>query len=130
MSFVKVAKTGEIPPGTMKRVEIAEKEFCVVNVSGKFYVIDDRCGHQSASLARGTLQGNIVTCPLHFSRFDVTTGKMKSGPVEAKMEGMDKLPAAFLATLKRMTDIMAPIKTYDRQVFPVKIEGIGIFVDV
>jgi nitrite reductase/ring-hydroxylating ferredoxin subunit len=130
MSFVEVSKVNEIPAGTMKHVEAGEKELCIANVSGTFYAIGDRCGHQNASLAMGTLQGKIVTCPLHFSRFDVTTGKKISGPVEAKLEGMDKFPPSFLAYAKRIAEIQAPIKTYDRQVFPVRVEGLGIFVDV
>jgi hypothetical protein len=60
----------------------------------------------------------------------VTTGKKIAGPVEAKLEGMDKLPPSFLAYAKRIAEIQAPIKTYDRQVFPVRVEGLGIFVDV
>jgi nitrite reductase/ring-hydroxylating ferredoxin subunit len=55
-------------------------------------MIEDQCGHQNASLAIGTLQGKIVTCPLHFSRFDVTTGQKISGPVEAKVGWLDNLP--------------------------------------
>lgn len=39
----------------------------------------------------------IVTNPPHFSRFDVTTEKMISGPVEAMMEGLDKLPPCNLS---------------------------------
>lgn len=130
MSFVEVAKVSEIPAGTMKHIEASGKELCIANVSGTIYVIGDRCGHQNASLSRGTLQGKIVTCPLHFSRFDVTTGKKISGPVEAKIDGLDKLPPTFLAYAKKMAEIMAPVKTYDQQVFPVRIDGPGIFVDI
>ena len=50
----------------------------------------------NAPLARGILNGMIVTCPLHSSRFEVTTGKIVSGPVEVKVEGTDKLPPASL----------------------------------
>jgi nitrite reductase/ring-hydroxylating ferredoxin subunit len=130
MSFVEVAKVSGIPAGTMNHVETGGKELCIANVNGTFYAIGDRCGHQNASLAMGTLQGKIVTCPLHFSRFDVTTGKKISGPVEAKIDGLDKLPPSFLAYAKRMAEIMAPVKTYDQQVFPVRVDGPGIFIDV
>ena len=75
----------------MKHVETGGKEVCIANVSGKFYAIGDRCPHMNASLSMGILEGTIITCPLHFSRFDVTTGKKIAGQVEAKMEGMDKL---------------------------------------
>ena len=114
----------------MKYIEAGGQELCIANVSGTFYVIEDRCCHQNASLSMGTLLGKIVTCPLHFSRFDVTTGKKISGPVEAKMDGLDKLPPSFLAYAKRMAEIMAPVKTYDVKVFPVSVDGPGIFIDV
>jgi nitrite reductase/ring-hydroxylating ferredoxin subunit len=130
MSFVEVAKAREIPAGTMKHVETGGKEVCIANVSGKFYAIGDRCPHMNASLSMGILEGTIITCPLHFSRFDVTTGKKIAGPVEAKMEGMDKLPPEMLAYAKRVGEIQAPIKTYDPQVFPIKIFGPAIFIDV
>src|SRR5208282_6705653 len=113
MSFVEVAKTSGIPPGTMKHVEAGGKELCIVNVNGKFYAIGDRCPHMNASLSMGTLKGTIVTCPLHLSQFDVTTGKKISGPVEAKMEGAENLPPEFQKMMARIAEIMAPVKTYD-----------------
>jgi len=130
MSFIEVARVSEIPGGTMKHVEAGGKELCIANVNGIFYAIGDRCPHMNASLSSGTLQGTIITCPLHFSRFDVTTGKKISGPVEAKMEGMDTLPAAMLKYAMRVAEIQAPIKTYDPQKFAVRTDGTGVFVDL
>ena len=130
MSFVEVAKVKDIPAGTMKLVEAGGKEVCIANVGGKFYAIGDRCPHMNASLSMGVLEGPIITCPLHFSRFDLTTGKKIAGPVEPKIEGMDKLPPGMMAYAKRIAEIQAPIRTYDSQVFPVKIFGPAIFVDV
>jgi nitrite reductase/ring-hydroxylating ferredoxin subunit len=31
-------------------------------------------------LSKGTLEGNTATCPKHKAKFDVTTGKVVSGP--------------------------------------------------
>ncbi len=130
MSFVEVAKTSEITPGTMKHVEVDGRELCIANVNGKFYAIGDRCPHMSAPLSMGTLNGTIITCPLHFSRFDVTTGKKISGPVEAKIEGAEKLPPEFQKMMVHMAEIMAPVKTGDAQIFPIRIDGPRIFVNV
>ena len=130
MTFVEVAKTSEIATGSMKHFEAGGKELCIVNVSGSFYALGDRCPHMNARLSMGTLNGKIVTCPLHFSRFDVTTGNKISGPVFPKMEDMDKLPKSFQDYLARMTEIMMPVKTYDSRAFPVKVEGQKILVDV
>ena len=114
----------------MKHIETGGKELCIANVSGTFYAISDRCPHMSALLSMGTLQGTIVTCPLHFSRFDVKTGKKISGPVFGKIEGSDQLPPPFQKYMARVAELMGPVKTYDPEVFLVKVDGPGIFVDV
>jgi len=100
---VKVAETSEIPAGKMKMVKVEEKEILVVNVDGKYYAIANKCTHRGGDLSKGSLNGNIITCPVHGARFDVTTGKAISGPkimffksktqdepsFEVKIEGKD-----------------------------------------
>lgn len=56
-SYVEVAKIDEIPWGNMKHVELDGKEIVVANLNGKFYAMDDRCGHMNALLSMGTLSG-------------------------------------------------------------------------
>ena len=80
MGFVKVAETSEIPPGQMKAVKLAEKEILIANLNGSYYTIGNICTHEKGYLSKGTLEGNIVICPKHKSKFDVTTGKVISGP--------------------------------------------------
>jgi len=80
LSFTKVAETKDIPAGTMMKVKFNEKEMLIANVDGKFYAIDNTCSHQKGDLSKGTLKGKIVTCPLHGSQFNVTTGKNVQGP--------------------------------------------------
>jgi 3-phenylpropionate/trans-cinnamate dioxygenase ferredoxin subunit len=59
----------------MMHVEIDGNEVLIANVEGKFYAVSDRCPHMSALLSTGTLDHTIVTCPRHFSSFDVMTGR-------------------------------------------------------
>ena len=80
MSFFEVAKTSDIPEGAMKAVSIQGKEIVVVNYSGNYYAINRRCTHMGGDLSKGKLDGKIVTCPRHGSRFDVTTGVSIAGP--------------------------------------------------
>ena len=80
LGFVKVAETSDIPVGKMKMVKLEEKEILVVNVNGNYYAIANRCTHARGDLSKGSLEGNIVTCPRHGAKFDVTTGKVVSGP--------------------------------------------------
>ena len=76
--FVEVGKVSEISDGKMKHMEVDGKEVLIANVGGKFYAISDRCGHMNALLSMGNLTGNIVTCPFHGAKYDVTTGKKLS----------------------------------------------------
>jgi nitrite reductase/ring-hydroxylating ferredoxin subunit len=98
-AFVKVAKTSDVPVGKMLHVEVDGKEILIANVERKFYAVGDRCPHMNAMLSKGTLNNSIVTCPRHFSSFDLVTGKAVSG------------------------------NTQGLQVYEVKVEGNDIFVD-
>jgi nitrite reductase/ring-hydroxylating ferredoxin subunit len=80
VGFVKVSEMSEVPVGKMKMFKVGEKEYLVANVDGDYYAIGNRCTHANADLSQGSLEGNIVTCPKHKSKFDVTTGKVISGP--------------------------------------------------
>ena len=52
----------------------------IANVNGNYYAINDRCTHAGTDLSQGTLEGSIVECPKHHSKFDVTTGNVVSPP--------------------------------------------------
>lgn len=78
--FVKVAVKSEVELGKMKAVKVGDKDILVANVGGKFYAIGGKCTHMRGDLSKGTLEGNIVTCPRHHAKFDVTTGKVVSHP--------------------------------------------------
>jgi 3-phenylpropionate/trans-cinnamate dioxygenase ferredoxin subunit len=80
LGFVKVAETSEIPVGKMKMVKLEEKEVLIANVDGNYYAIANRCTHKSGDLSKGSIEGNIITCPVHGARFDITSGKVVSGP--------------------------------------------------
>jgi 3-phenylpropionate/trans-cinnamate dioxygenase ferredoxin subunit len=79
--LVEVAITSDIMPGGMMAVENRGKDIVLCNYDGKIYAIERRCGHENAPLDMGTLEGYILTCPLHHVPFDITTGKTLSPPV-------------------------------------------------
>jgi 3-phenylpropionate/trans-cinnamate dioxygenase ferredoxin subunit len=72
---VKVARIGEIPPGTAKSVEIEDVRIALFNVDGELFAIEDVCTHDGGPLVEGTiLDGHQVECPRHGARFDIRTG--------------------------------------------------------
>jgi nitrite reductase/ring-hydroxylating ferredoxin subunit len=81
--FVAVAKTADVPPGTMTFVAVERERIVLAHVDGAFYALRDVCGHRNAPLSRGRLEGCIVECPLHFAHFDMRTGKYIDGPYSA-----------------------------------------------
>jgi 3-phenylpropionate/trans-cinnamate dioxygenase ferredoxin subunit len=80
MSFTKVAQTNDIPKGSMKVYSAGHKQILVSNVDGNYYAIDNTCTHMGGDLSKGKLDGKIITCPRHGSKFDVTSGDCISGP--------------------------------------------------
>jgi len=52
----------------------------VYRLGRTFYAIRDVCPHAGASLADGTLERTILTCPRHGSQFDIATGERMRGP--------------------------------------------------
>ncbi len=80
VDYVTVAAVDDLPPGKGKVVSVNGLRIAVFNVGGTFYAIDDTCTHEEASLAEGTLSGEIVACPAHGSRFNVRTGRVLSLP--------------------------------------------------
>ena len=72
--FVEVARIDQIPPGSGFPLNVAGKAVAVFNVEGHACVIADTCPHAGGSLGLGRLNGQVVTCPVHGMKFDVTTG--------------------------------------------------------
>jgi nitrite reductase/ring-hydroxylating ferredoxin subunit len=64
----------------MKKVKVGDKEFLATDVNGNYYAMRSKCTHAGGDLSQSSLEGNIVTCPKHKAKFDVTTGKVVSGP--------------------------------------------------
>lgn len=121
--FVEVAKVNEISDGKMKHVEVNGKELLIANIGGKFYAINDRCGHMNALLSMGNLTGNTVTCPFHGAKFDVTNGKKLSEPVLTPSQQMEPLPQTWQKFFENVGQLMAHIKTYDQIAYETRIDG-------
>lgn len=70
-----IAKVSDTPPGTIRVHEVGGVWIALCNVNGRFYAIDDVCTHDGGPLDQGELQDNLVECPRHGAKFDVTTGR-------------------------------------------------------
>jgi 3-phenylpropionate/trans-cinnamate dioxygenase ferredoxin subunit len=108
MEFIKVADTSTLSAGKTMLVTAGGKEILLANVDGSYYAIANKCTHLAGSLAKGTLNGSVVTCPRHGAQFDVRTGQAVS---EAKI--------AFIK-----------MKVRDEKKYEVKVEGTNILIGI
>ena len=99
--YSQLATLDDVKPGQMFCVEHNGKRILLANVDGTVYACNEMCPHEEVSLALGALQGNLLKCSLHGSRFDLTTGKVLDEPADE-----------------------------DLKVYPVKIEGNAICVAI
>lgn len=97
---VKVVEKTDLNPGECTVVEVEGKTVALFNVDGTYYAIDNTCLHRGGPLGEGELEGNVVTCPWHGWRWDVTTGANANNP---------------------------SVKV---ACFPVKVEGTSVFVEI
>lgn len=72
-----VCRVDECPPGKGREVVVGDRLVALFNVDGTFYALDGVCPHQGGPLAKGALQGCVVTCPWHGWQFDVRSGEFQ-----------------------------------------------------
>ena len=111
MTKEKLGVASEISQGSMKGFTAGGKKILVANIGGAFHAMDAVCSHMQGDLAKGRLEGSVVTCPRHGSRFDVTTGK-----VVGNVSTLVKYATGRVAS---------DLKTY-----PVTVQDGTLFVDI
>ncbi|MEX0750111.1 MAG: Rieske 2Fe-2S domain-containing protein [Dehalococcoidia bacterium] len=116
--FVRVARLSDIPAGTMKGVKARGKEVLVANIDGEAYAVGDRCTHLRYRLHNGTLDGTVVTCQGHGSRFDVTDGGVCGWVTHPAWYRM-LMDATFPGFLKRSLPS-----------YPTRVEGDDVYVEL
>ncbi len=79
---VDVAALADVVPGTMLRVQVDGTDILLVNLDGEVRAMQGICSHEYFELDQGFLTGDSLTCALHLSRFDLTTGEALDPPAE------------------------------------------------
>ena len=83
---VTVGKIGSVSQRGLAKFDAAGHEIAVANVDGRYYAVSDICTHSRCSLSEGELDGPILTCICHGSRFDVSTGEVQRGPAKRPVQ--------------------------------------------
>jgi 3-phenylpropionate/trans-cinnamate dioxygenase ferredoxin subunit len=111
--FVRAARFSELGEGTLSKVTVNGTDLLLARVHGQVYATELLCPHLQADLSEGTLNGTILTCPLHNSQFDLRDGRVV-----------------------RWTDLKGAVLTYATKArpprslkcYPVRFEGDNVLV--
>lgn len=79
--YVQVASAADLPPGTVKEVQVAGKPVALVNDGAAIHAFAGVCPHAGGPLGEGHLDaGGVLRCPWHGWAFDVASGQCKNVP--------------------------------------------------
>jgi Ferredoxin subunits of nitrite reductase and ring-hydroxylating dioxygenases len=75
-----VGSMAHFPEGKLVRAQAGDMPVLLVRLGDRLSAIAATCSHAGGPLDEGKLEGDIVTCPWHSSRFCVADGAVKEGP--------------------------------------------------
>ena len=78
--FVPVLSDAELREGEMKRADAGGVPVLLVRCEGEVCALAHTCSHLGGPLSEGKLEGDVVQCPWHGSRFNVRDGSVVDGP--------------------------------------------------
>jgi naphthalene 1,2-dioxygenase system ferredoxin subunit len=100
-AWIDIASKDDVPEDDVMGIDINTKSIALYQVDGEIFATDNICTHGNARLCDGFLEGHEIECPLHQGKFDIRNGKAMCAPL-----------------------------TEDIQIYPVKIEGGRVFVEI
>lgn len=86
MAKIRICKTEDVPRGELNQFIVEGNEILVINLDGRYYCLAARCTHAGAPLVEGSLSGDILICPWHYSHFRVTDGSVVQGPANKPLK--------------------------------------------
>jgi nitrite reductase/ring-hydroxylating ferredoxin subunit len=73
--FVRVARSGQLPDGYVRRFYARGLEMCLARYQGRAYATSNYCTHLDCLLSSGKLVDDGIGCSCHGSVFDPATGE-------------------------------------------------------
>ncbi len=89
MTFFLLCRTNEVSEGELRVFVLKEVEILVVKYAGQIYCLQARCTHAGAPLVEGELNGDVLQCPWHGSRFNIKNGLVIRGPAGRQLQMYD-----------------------------------------
>ncbi len=80
---VKALDLAALSPGEATLVTVGGRDVAVFRQHDEIFAIGNECPHQGGSLCDGSVEGDIVICPLHGWEFDLRSGACMTVPGES-----------------------------------------------
>ena len=82
MAQIDVCPLAELPPGTVRIVEVRPLLSMESTTATAVFGLEDRCSHDDGPLCEGDFDcgERVVVCPRHGARFDLETGRALTLP--------------------------------------------------
>jgi nitrite reductase/ring-hydroxylating ferredoxin subunit len=78
--FSQVLSESNLPDGKPVRVDHDGSPILLVRLGSQIYALVETCSHLGGPLSEGKLEGKIIECPWHGSRFSIRDGQVVDGP--------------------------------------------------
>ena len=99
-----VMTLSNVEENRLYRVTAAGVPVVLLRQGLQFYAISATCPHAGGPLDEGTLDGTIVECPWHASRFCMRDGRVLTGPATVNAPGYDVRVRNRQVEIKRSSD--------------------------
>jgi len=75
MSRIEVARSSEVREHEILVAKAGGFALLLTRIAGKVHALENKCPHLGLSMARGKIDGAVIQCPWHGSKFDICSGK-------------------------------------------------------
>ncbi len=113
--FLTAAHVNEFKDKAILSVSLKGTDIILVKANGNYYAAENHCPHAGKDISLGKLDGTILTCPSHGSKFDLIDGRIILWTEWTSIK----------ASSTRLFHPIRPLTTY-----PVKIQGNNILVKI
>ena len=115
-NWIKAVAVDALSDGAMKELDVGDRTVLLARLGETYYATQARCPHLRGRLARGKLDGKVVTCPAHGSTFDVTTGR--------NLAWIERLPGLVKGVARALA------RPKDLETYPVKVEEGQVWISL
>jgi len=80
MAFTKLIQAALVYEGKITVVKTRYANVALTRLAGEILAFEDVCTHDGEEISCGKLEGEVITCPRHFAKFNIKTGAVLAKP--------------------------------------------------